>query len=74
MLIHSTNPSLDFAPLGSVESTPESEIVRIVDYSKKIQKDWAETPVQKRISLLRSLYDDFVTAKESIAKSVASEM
>lgn len=74
MRIHSTNPSLDFVPLGSVESTPESEIVRIVDYSKKIQKDWADTPIKKRIALLRNLYEDFVSAKESIAKSVASEM
>lgn len=74
MLIHSTNPSLDFIPLGSVESTPESEIVRIVDYSKKVQKDWAETPLEKRISLLRDLYNDFVDQKEQIAQSVASEM
>ncbi len=73
-IIHSTDPSSNFAPLGSVESTSEDEIVRIVDYSKKVQKEWADTPLEKRIQLLRSLYDDFVEKKEDIAKSVASEM
>ncbi len=73
-LIYSTNPSQNYAPLGSVLSTSESGIVLIIENAKKVQKEWANISVQERIVVLRKLYVDFTFQKEDIAQSISLEM
>lgn len=73
-LISSTNPSLDFTLIDSVESTPESDIPRIVQNAQEAHKVWKNTPLNERIFFLREIYDSFVQQKEILAQSVAIEM
>lgn len=72
--ITSTNPSDNYAVLGSVRVTSESEIVKIVARAKQVQKEWSEKSIEDRIFYLRELYESFVSQKEPIAQSVAIEM
>ncbi len=73
-LISSTNPSLDFALIDSVESTPESDIPRIVQNARKAHLIWKNTHLTERVFFLREIYNTFVTQKEILAQSVATEM
>lgn len=73
-LISSTNPSLDFTLIDSVESTSESDIPRIVQNAQEAHKVWKNTPLNERIFFLREIYDSFVQQKEILAQSVATEM
>ena len=73
-LISSTNPSLDFALIDSVESTPESDIPIIIENARKAHPIWKNTPLNERIFFLREIYDSFVQQKEILAQSVAIEM
>jgi len=73
-LISSTNPSLDFTLIDSVESTSESDIPRIVQNAQEAHKVWKNTPLNERIFFLREIYDSFVQQKEILAQSVAIEM
>lgn len=73
-LISSTNPSLDFTLIDSVESTSESDIPRIVQNAQEAHKVWKNTPLHERIFFLKEIYDSFVQQKEILAQSVAIEM
>ena len=73
-LIPSTDPSDDFRLLGSVESTTPEEIHTLVEEAHRAEKSWWHTSLLERVSLLREVYDACVLEKESLARSVASEM
>jgi acyl-CoA reductase-like NAD-dependent aldehyde dehydrogenase len=72
--IISTNPSKNYEPIGSVEVTSDSDITLLVEQSRSAQKNWGYMSVADRVSLLRGVYDGFVTSKETLAHSVAGEM
>lgn len=72
--IISTNPSENYNPLGFIESTPESDIPLIIQNARKAHRVWKNTPLVERISVIRELYDIFVTQKEVLAQSVVTEM
>ena len=72
--ISSTNPSHDYALLGSVESTPFSAVDEMVLRSHLAGKSWSHTSLTARITYLREIHDAFVLAKESLAHSVSQEM
>ena len=73
-LISSTNPSLDFTLIGSVESTPESDIPLIIQNTRIAHPIWKNIPLTERVFFLREIYNTFVTQKEILAQSVATEM
>ena len=74
MNINSTNPSDNYSDLGSVESTSETNVKKIVTIAKQAQKEWSSISLIYRISVLRELYDTFVLKKEVIAQSISLEM
>lgn len=73
-LIPSTNPSLDFTLIGSVESTPESDTPFIIQNARNAHPIWKNTHLTERVFFLREIYNTLVTQKEILAQSVAIEM
>ena len=72
--ILSTDPSLDFALIGSVAPTPHADIVSAVEISRIAGKDWSHLPISTRVWALRSVYALCVSEREILARSVAREM
>lgn len=72
--IISTNPSDSYISLGSIESTPETDIPLIIENSRKAHSIWKNTHLSERISVLQEVYNSFVNQKEILAQSVATEM
>jgi succinate-semialdehyde dehydrogenase/glutarate-semialdehyde dehydrogenase len=73
-LIHSTNPSIGHAVIGSIESSTTEEVQEAVASARWAYRAWSHTPISERVSLLREVYDGVVANKEILAQSVATEM
>ncbi len=72
--IDSTNPSKNYALIGSTEATSEWEIIERVRQSRIAFKTWAYMPISQRVSYLRWIYEKCRDQTETLAHSIACEM
>ncbi len=70
----STNPAKNYQVLGSVYISSVKEIARKVAKARAARSRWKNLGVDKRIAMLRPLYDEFIKRKEEIALLVTREI
>lgn len=73
-LVSSTNPSLWYKEIGTIESTSEDQIKEIISKAKKTQNEWKQYTIDERVAFLKEVYDLFVVNKEKLSQSLSEEM
>ncbi len=71
--IISTNPATNYAIVGEVESSTDSEIYEKVVKANLAKTAWKELGVEGRIRLLEPIRDEFKVRTEEIAKLISTE-
>ncbi|MBI4235465.1 aldehyde dehydrogenase [Candidatus Peregrinibacteria bacterium] len=72
--IISTNPSQNYAIIGEVEISADNEVAAKVQSANAAKLMWKELGVEKRIEMLRPLYEKFAAKKEEFALLITKEM
>lgn len=72
--ITSANPSESQSIIGTIESSTPIEVKDTVDRARIAYATWSHTPVSKRVTYLREVYDGIVENREILAQGVAREM
>ncbi|MFA5966895.1 MAG: aldehyde dehydrogenase family protein [Patescibacteria group bacterium] len=70
----STNPSKNYEAIGEVEISSDSEIKEKVALANQVKRVWKEFGVQKRIELLKPIYEEFKMRQAEIAELITREM
>ena len=58
MKIISTNPSNNEV-LGEIEEATKEEVIEKVNSAKSVQSKWANLEIEKRIEVLKEIYNKF---------------
>jgi NAD-dependent aldehyde dehydrogenases len=74
MNIVSKNPSKNYEIIGEVEETTNDEILKKLNISHAVQKEWDDLGLEKRIELMRQLHGSFEEKLEDIATLISLEM
>lgn len=59
--------------IGRFESTPPTELPRIVERGRRVQEEWAVQPLRARCALLRRLLDVLYARRDEIAEVITRE-
>jgi len=70
----STNPARNYEVIGEVDISTEPEIKEKVNLANKAKFKWKDLGVEKRIELLRSVYDEFKKRKEEFVPLITKEI
>ena len=70
----STNPSKDYEKIGEVEVSSYVEIEEKVKQANNAKLSWKELGVEKRIELLRPIYDEFMSRKNEFPELITKEV
>lgn len=73
MKIVSKNPSNNEI-LGEVEETTKEEVIEKVNLAKSVQSKWADLEIDKRIEVLKEIYNKFEENSDKIANLISLEM
>ena len=73
MKLVSVNPYNDEV-VGECEENTKEEILEKIQNAKKVEKEWANLEVEKRIEILKEIYEAFKENSEEIAKLISMEM
>lgn len=73
MKLVSINPSNNEI-LGEIEETTNEEVIEKINLAKSIQSKWANSDIDKRIELLKELYNRFEENVDKIANLISLEM
>lgn len=73
MKLVSVNPYSDEV-IGECEENTKEEILEKIQNAKKVEKEWANLEVEKRIEILKEIYEAFKENSEEIAKLISMEM
>ncbi|MBI2547440.1 MAG: aldehyde dehydrogenase [Candidatus Aenigmarchaeota archaeon] len=70
----STNPARNYEVIGEVDISTEAEIKEKVNLANNAKSKWKDLGVEKRIELLRSIYDEFKKRKEEFVPLITKEI
>lgn len=70
----STNPAKGYKVIGSVEISTIQEIKQKVANAHKVKTAWKELGVEKRIELLRPIFQELIRRKAELALLITREM
>ena len=70
----STNPAKDYKVIGSVKISTIQEIKQKIANAQKAKTEWRELGVEKRIELLRPIFQEFMKRKKGLALLITKEM
>lgn len=70
----STNPAQNYQTVGEVEISTDEEIKTRISQANAAKLAWKELGLQKRIEILRPLFDKFAAKKEEFARLITEEM
>lgn len=70
----STNPAQNYKPLGEVNISTYEEIKTKISQANAAKLAWKELRLQKRIEILRPLFDKFAAKKDEFARLITAEM
>lgn len=73
MKIISINPSNN-EMLGEMEATTKEEVIEKVSLAKSVQSKWANLDIDKRIEILKEIYNKFEENLDKIANLISLEM
>ncbi len=73
MKIISINPSNN-EMLGEMEETTKEEVIEKVSLAKSVQSKWANLDIDKRIEILKEIYNKFEENLDKIANLISLEM
>jgi len=73
MKIISTNPSNNEV-LGEIEESTKEEVIEKINLARSVQSKWANLEIDKRIELLKEIYDKFEENSDKIANLISLEM
>lgn len=73
MKIISTNLSNNEI-LGEIEETTKEEVIEKVNLAKSVQSEWSKLGIDKRIEVLKEMYDKFEENSDKIANLISLEM
>ncbi|MDD5163112.1 MAG: aldehyde dehydrogenase family protein [Candidatus ainarchaeum sp.] len=73
-LLISTNPARNFEVLGQVPVSPLTEIQEKISLARNAFHSWKELGIDKRIVLLKPIFQEFQNNKEMLAKNMALEI
>ena len=73
MKIISINPSNN-EMLGETEETTKEEVIEKVSLAKSVQSKWANLDIDKRIEILKEIYNKFEENLDKIANLISLEM
>lgn len=73
MKIISTNPSNNEI-LGEIEETSKEEVIGKINSAKSVQNKWANLEIDKRIEVLKEIYDKLEENSDKIANLISLEM
>lgn len=71
--IYCVNPAKNYIDIGKVVISSDKEIAQIVDAAKKAKLLWKEIGAEKRVKLLRKVYDEFHKRKQEMMDFVIAE-
>jgi len=74
MKLISTNPAKNYEVIGEVTVSTEQEIKEKVVRAKKAKDVWKKLGIEKRIKILRPLFDEFQKRKKEIALLITREI
>ncbi len=69
----STNPANNYSIIGEVTISSAAEISQKVQKAQAAKKAWKELSVQKRISLLEPICEEFAKRQEELARLITKE-
>jgi len=70
----STNPARNYEVIGEVAISSDKEIKERVALANKAKLQWKELGIQKRIELLKPLYEEFQKRAEEFSSLITKEM
>ena len=70
----STNPADKYSVIGKVTISSSQEISEKVQKANAAKKAWKDLDVQKRIKLLKPIYEEFLQRQEEMALLISKEM
>jgi len=70
----STNPAKNYKVIGSVKVSSLQEIKQKVANAQKAKTEWKELGVEKRIELIRPIFQEFIKRKDELALLITKEM
>lgn len=73
MKIISINPS-NKEVLGETQETTQEEVIEKINLAKSVQSKWANLDIDKRIEVLKEIYDKFEKNTDKIANLISLEM
>ena len=73
MKIISVNPS-NKEVLGETQETTQEEVIERINLAKSVQSKWANLDIDKRIEVLKEIYDKFEKNTDKIANLISLEM
>ncbi len=69
----STNPADNYVVIGEVSISSADDIRQKVQKAQEAKKKWKEIGIQKRISFLNPIYEEFSKRQEELAKLITLE-
>lgn len=73
MKITSINPS-NGEKIGEIKETTNEEVIEKVNLAKCIQSEWADIEIEKRIEILKEIYNKFEENSDKIANLISLQM
>ena len=70
----STNPAKNYKVVGSINVSSLQEIKQKVAKAQKVKTEWKELGVEKRIELIRPIFQEFIKRKDELAILITKEM
>lgn len=74
MKLISKNPSRNYEILGEVEETTKEEVLDKISKAKKVQKEWKDIGLSKRIEIIREIHNGFESRQDEIISLISKEM
>ncbi len=74
LTLTSYDPAKNFLPIGDVAVSTDEEIIEKVVLARNAQKEWRNIGIERRIELLREVYNALFERKEEIGTIATREM